>query len=274
MPVTGPEPVLGVLRALLLLGLAWPAAAQSAPADRERAARDLIANAAGSLAGRDAAGFLAAFAPSLADQLRKPIEALARDYEIQPALQFVNASAENNGIAFTIDWNMSLTAREGQRGVTHRHEVVSCSVELHGGLPRIAALEGKNAPDAAAFFSPPDVGGAWDLLQGAARALSQPDSPAAGFLAAFDSRMPGYEALRIGAQDLAARGEVDSTIGLTSDEGTDTVRTIEADWTLEVVDSGTRIRILQHEAPLVFTIERRGKRWVIVSLRPPDFFRP
>ena len=65
-------------------------------------------------------------------------------------------------------------------------------------------------------FSPPNVDGAWDLIQSAARALSQADSPAAGFMAFFDSKLPGYEALRSGAEALAGQGEVDSSISLDS----------------------------------------------------------
>ena len=109
-------------------------------------------------------------------------------------------------------------------------------------------------------------------MQSAARALSQADSPAAGFMAFFDSKLLGYEALRSGAEALAGQGEVNSSISLDSDEGTDDVRTLEVDWTLEVVNSETRIRILQRESELTFKVERRGKRWVIASLSPMDFF--
>lgn len=259
-----------MLRALLLIALAWPAAAQSVPADREQAARELISNAAQALAERRTPGFLEAFDRPLAERLRKPVEALVRAYDIQPAPEFLSATADDRGVALTLDWKLDLTAREGQRAITHRQKRMGCRVALRDGALRIVALDG--ALDAPGFFSPPDVDGAWDLLQSAARSLSQPDSPAAGFLASFDSNLPGYEALRSGAEALAAQGEVDSTIGLTSDEGTDAARTMEVGWTLEVVNSETRIRILQREAQLTFKVERRGKRWLIVSVAPLDLF--
>ncbi len=257
-------------RALWLIGLAGLAAAQSGPAGREQAARDLISNAAQALAERHAAAFLEDFDRPLADKLRKPVEALIGSYEIQPALEFLSATTDERGVALTIDWKLDLTAREGQRAITHREKRVGCRVESRGGALRITALDG--TLEAQGFFSPPDVDGAWDLMQSAARALNQPDSPAAGFMAFFDSKLPGYEALRSGAEALVAQGEVDSTVGLTSDEGTDDSRTLEVDWTLEVINSDTSIRILQREAELTFKIERRGKRWVIVSVAPLEFF--
>jgi hypothetical protein len=261
-----------MLRALLLIGLAWPAAAQSGPADREQAARDLISNAAQALTERRTAGFLEALDRPLADQLRKPVEALVRSYDVQPALEFLSATADERGVALAVEWKLDLTAREGQRAITHRQRQVGCRVELRGDVLRIVTMDG--ALGAPGFFSPPDVDGAWDLLESAASALSQPDTRVTGFLAAFDSKLPGYETLRNGAEALAAQGQVNSTIGLTSDEGTDAARTLEVDWTLEVVNSETGIRIMQREAQPTFKIERRGKRWVIVSITPLDFFRP
>lgn len=77
-----------MLRALLLIALAWPAATQSVPADREQAARDLVSNAAQALAERRAAGFLDALDAPLAEKLRKPVEALVPAYDIQPASSF------------------------------------------------------------------------------------------------------------------------------------------------------------------------------------------
>jgi hypothetical protein len=259
-----------LLCALVLIALAWPAAAQNAPADREQAARDLVSNAAQALAERRTAGFLDALDKPLADKMRKPVEALVKAYDIQPALEFVSAAADDRGVALGIDWKMDVTAREGPRSVTHRQRRVSCRVEPRDGALRIVAFTDNpdGPPGAPGLFAPPDVDGAWDLLQLAARAL---DNSAAGFLSSFDSKMPGYETLHSGAGTLRAQGEVDSTISLNADEGTDTARTLEVEWTLEVVDSGG-FRVLQRESDLTFKIERRGKHWLIVSLSPLDFF--
>jgi len=193
--------MLNTLRALLLIALAWQAAAQSAPVDRAQAARDLVSKAAQALGERRAAGFLEALDPPLAEKLRKPIESLVRSYDIQPALEFFFSGNDDRGVALGIDWKLDLTAREGQRSITHRQKRVSCRVEQRDGGLRIVAFSDKldGAPGAPGLFSPPDVDGAWDLLQSAARALSQPDTPTAGFLASFDSKLPDYEALRTGA---------------------------------------------------------------------------
>jgi hypothetical protein len=255
-----------MLRALLLIGLAWPAAAQSGAPDGEQAARDVVSNAARALAERHAAGFLDVLDKPLASQLRKPIETLLRSYDAQPAIAFVSATTDDRGAALVIDWKMEIAAREGLRSVTHRERRVTCRVESRDGASKIVTL------DALGLFSPPDIDGAWDLLQSAARLLSQPDSPTAGFLSAFDSKLPDYELLRSAAESLTAQGEVDSTIGLTTDEGTDTARTLEVDWTLEVVNAETGIGIQQRESPLTVKVERRGRRWVIVSLTPLEFF--
>jgi hypothetical protein len=263
-----------MLRALLLIALAWPVAAQSPAADPQQTARDLVSNAAQALADRRTAGFLGALDKPLAERLRKPVEALLRSYDVQPALEIFFTGVNGPGVALGIDWKMDLAAREGLRSITHRQRRVTCRVEPRDGALRIVALDAiREGPlDAPSLFSPPDITGAWDLLQSAARSLSQAVSPAAGFLAAFDSKLPGYESLRNGAESLTAQGEVDSTIGLTTDEGTDTARTLEVDWTLEVVNPETGLRILQRESPLTVKIERLGKRWLVVSIAPLDFF--
>jgi hypothetical protein len=255
-----------MLRALLLIGLAWAAAAQSAAPDREQAAREVVSNAVRALAERHAAGFLDVLDKPLASQLHKPIETLLRSYDVQPAIEFVSATTDDRGVALVTNWKIDIAAREGLRSVTHRERRVTCRVESRDGASKIVTL------DAPGLFASPDIDGAWDLLQSAARLLSQPDSPVAGFLSTFDSKLPNYELLRTAAESLTAQGEVDSTIGLTTDEGTDTARTLEVDWTLEVVNADTGIRIQQRESPLTFKVERRGKRWVIVSLTPLDFF--
>src|ERR1019366_3629487 len=159
--------MLNTPRALLLIALAWPAAAQSGPGEREQSARELMSNAAQALRERRTTGFLEAFDRPLADPLRKPVEALVRSYDVQSAPEFLSVTADDRGVALTIDWKLDLTAREGQRSITHRQKRVGCRVELRGDALRIVAL------DAPGFFSPPDVDSAWDLLQSAARALSQ-----------------------------------------------------------------------------------------------------
>jgi hypothetical protein len=256
-----------MIRALLLIALAWAAAAQNAAPDREQAARDAVSNATRSLAERHAASFLDTLDKPLASQLRKPIETLLRSYDVQPAIEFVSATADDHGVALVIDWKMDVAAREGLRSVTHRERRVTCRVESRDGASKIVTLDG-----ALGVLAPPDIDGAWDLLQSAARLLSQPESPTAGFLSAFDSKLPNYELLRTAAESLTAQGEVDSTIGLTTDEGTDTARTLEVDWTMEVVSAETGIRIQQRESPLTVKVERRGSRWVIVSIAPLEFF--
>jgi len=95
---------------------------------------------------------------------------------------------------------------------------------------------------------------------------------AAGFLSAFDPSMPDNETVRSGVMGLAAQGEVQSSVDLIANEGTDSSRTLEVDWTLQVVDEDTGIRRGGREERVKCRLELQGKHWRITSVAPADFF--
>jgi hypothetical protein len=104
-----------------------------------------------------------------------------------------------------------------------------------------------------------------ELFRTAAAALANKD--AAEFLGQFDKGMPGYSQLRDEIEELMARGEVGSAIEIVTDGGDEQKRTLELDWVLEIADQQARRKVLK------CAIERRGKKWKIVSFDPVDFFK-
>jgi hypothetical protein len=98
---------------------------------------------------------------------------------------------------------------------------------------------------------------------------SKPTEPitASEFLNKFDSNMPDYAQLHDNVEDLVSHSQVGSIVEFVTDEGDDKKRTLEIDWVLEIQDQPARRQVLK------CTIERRGKKWKIVSLAPVDFFK-
>ncbi len=97
---------------------------------------------------------------------------------------------------------------------------------------------------------------------------------AAGFMAAFDKNMPGYEQLKTDVEAIANEGEVSSSVEPIKNEGTDTKRAVDLDWYLQ-------IRSLEQDGPIVRRREvihcelvKEKNRWKIVSLQPIEFFAP
>lgn len=104
-----------------------------------------------------------------------------------------------------------------------------------------------------------------EFLQSAAEALADQDPN--GFLDHFDRNMPGFSTLRDEAAALA-NADVESTIEFNSDEGDDRARKIQLDWVLRI--NGGRPR---HEL-VDCRMEKQGKKWKIIELRPVEFFAP
>ena len=97
---------------------------------------------------------------------------------------------------------------------------------------------------------------------------------AAGFLANIDRGMASYEALRTAVTALAGNSEVESSVELVSNDGDDSRRTLEVDWTLEMVNPDTGIRVAERHERVKCQVEWRDRRWRITGLEPLSFFRP
>jgi len=111
-----------------------------------------------------------------------------------------------------------------------------------------------------------------DLLGSLTAALTEVNVE--GFMAAFDKRMPDYDRLKTNVEALVNQADVASSIEPLKNEGDDSRRSVDLDWFLEV-------RSLLQDGPIVrrrevihCELQKQGKRWKIVSLKPLEFFAP
>ena len=112
----------------------------------------------------------------------------------------------------------------------------------------------------------------WDLFTSMASALSAGDASA--FLNAFDTAMPGYEALRAGVTALLREAEVQSSIELVEEAGDDGRRTVELDWLVHIVYRQDGAVAERRRERVKLRVEKSGKKWRIASLEPLQFFAP
>jgi hypothetical protein len=112
----------------------------------------------------------------------------------------------------------------------------------------------------------------WDLFTSMASALSAGDASA--FLNAFDTAMPGYEALRDGVTALLREAEVQSSIELVEEAGDDGRRTVELDWLVHIVDRQDGAVAERRRERVKCRVEKSGKKWRIAWLEPLEFFAP
>jgi hypothetical protein len=109
-----------------------------------------------------------------------------------------------------------------------------------------------------------------DLFAQMAAALSGDN--AAEFMKAFDRKMPSHGQLETQITGLLANAELASSVELLKDEGDEQKRDVEVDWYLEL---RSRVRggpLVQRRAVIQCQVEKQGKRWRIVSIKPIEFF--
>ena len=109
-----------------------------------------------------------------------------------------------------------------------------------------------------------------DLFAEMAAALS--DDNAAQFIKAFDRKFADESHLETQITSLVANSEVASSVELLQDEGDERKRDIQADWFLEL---RSRVRggpLVQRRSVIDCRVEKQGKHWRIVSMKPMDFF--
>jgi hypothetical protein len=112
----------------------------------------------------------------------------------------------------------------------------------------------------------------WDVLSAMATDLSE--GHPVEFLRAFDPAMPGFEELRINVTALVAQEDVQSSIDVTSNEGDNRSRKVEADWLLRMIGREQVSGAMNREERVKIGFEKQGKRWRAVSLEPLAFFAP
>jgi len=227
---------------------------------------DAIRQAATALGSGDAAAFVAAFDPSTPGlpQIRSDAAELIRQADAQSNIEFGADTGDSRAHSLELNWTLRMNSKDTTQGRILRQAQVLCRVTQHGGPWRIAAFEPRD------FFRPPHVAGAWNVLESAAAALSL--GSAGEFLSYFDPSMPGYARLAAGAATLVTRGEVQSSIELAENDGSDTSRAIEVDWTLSIVYEDTMIHRGAREQRVKCRVELQGKRWRITAVEPVEFF--
>lgn len=94
------------------------------------------------------------------------------------------------------------------------------------------------------------------------------------FMDAFDKDMPDYDRLRGDVTALTNQAEVTSSIEPVSEQGGEDAYSIDLDWYLQV-------RSLVPDGPIVTRrqvvhcdLRKDKKRWVIVAIKPMEFFAP
>jgi hypothetical protein len=87
------------------------------------------------------------------------------------------------------------------------------------------------------------------------------------FLAHFDPAMPGYDQFRAQIEEMVGAGEVAANIDFIDSAGNDRKRTLDLDWVLHCEGQNPKRAIVK------CTIEKRGKKWKIVSISPIEFFK-
>jgi len=117
-----------------------------------------------------------------------------------------------------------------------------------------------------------DTGDIWELLAGAAAALSAGNADE--FMQVFDRSMPGYEMLARNAAGLLAGYEVQSSVELLSEQGGGPSQTVELDWIVELVQREDETNAIRRRDRVTCRVMKMGKKWKIVSLSPISFFAP
>lgn len=111
-----------------------------------------------------------------------------------------------------------------------------------------------------------------ELFGSMAAALSAGD--ALGFLKACDPEMPGYAALEGNVTALADAMEVTSSIEILRDEGGEQQRSVELDWLLQFRPKEASGELVRRRELVKCRLQRRKKKWLVVSLEPQGFFAP
>lgn len=133
----------------------------------------------------------------------------------------------------------------------------------------IAAIGGAAAGAALAADAPQQV---FDLFSKIASALSD-DDPAM-FIEAVDPAMPNFQDFRRDIVALTDLADLTNSIEITTDTGDETHRNDELDWFLEIVGKSDPHPVERRREIVKFRLERKGKKWKIVSIEPFHFFRP
>jgi len=94
------------------------------------------------------------------------------------------------------------------------------------------------------------------------------------FMKGFDRSMPGYDKLAANVEALVQQQDVQSSIEVLNDDGTDSARMLELDWFLQFVQPKQGGDVVRRRVEVHCTLVKQGKRWRITSLEPLSLFTP
>jgi len=111
-----------------------------------------------------------------------------------------------------------------------------------------------------------------DLAGDMAAALANND--AEGFLTHVAKEMPGRAMLRDNLFGLVAAADLNSSVEVI-DLKTEGARTVvNFDWSLHVISKDDSSQVEQRHETVTLEVEKQGKRWKVVALKPVSFFGP
>lgn len=94
------------------------------------------------------------------------------------------------------------------------------------------------------------------------------------FMKNFDRSMPGYEMLAANVAALVGQTDVQSSVEVLSDEGTNSSRMLELDWFLQLVEPQPGGASKRRREQVHCTLARQGKKWRITRMEPLSMFAP
>lgn len=251
-------------------------------ADSAQDVHDLFQGAADSLADGKANGFMAAFDPAMPGfaKLRNSVAALLKESDARSTIEWGKNEGGDQDRKVQLNWLLEITERGAGAAVTHRKAQVECELKNRSSEWRIVSF----AP--ADLFNPPRADEAWNLLVSAAEGLTEAATPISTdetntprantkrFMDAFDPEMTGYAQLRDSVLGMEQKADVESSLDLIKNEGDDRVRTIQVDWSLNLVAHDTSISAVRRAQTVTCRVEKQGNRWRITSIEPVSLFSP
>jgi hypothetical protein len=111
-----------------------------------------------------------------------------------------------------------------------------------------------------------------EVFTSMAAALS--DSNVSVFMNAFDKDLSGYGKLKNDITALLTQADVSSSVEPIKDEGTDTTRSVDLDWLLQIRSQLPDGPIVNRRQIMHCELRKQGKHWKIISITPMDFFAP
>jgi hypothetical protein len=94
------------------------------------------------------------------------------------------------------------------------------------------------------------------------------------FLGAVDHDMPHFHEFESNITGLTQQADVTNSIEILSDSGDESHRKEELDWFMQVVGRSETHPVERRREIVRMELERRRKKWKIVSLEPLSFFAP